>query len=139
MKSETPTEARACSSMAHRRRKLAYRQRKAREVWSALRAYNPAVFSPENPLPLKIGVHLDIEERHVGRFGRHKIMKFFHWWTRRQAYLEALRTALFRYDLEGNEHELLDEHRLIRKRKAPVSSEAPEALGKASVNRGDTL
>lgn len=58
----------------------------------------PAIFDPDLPRPLKIGIHKDLQA--AGISGR-RVRKFLKTWVHLPAYRRALFDSLYRYDLDG--------------------------------------
>ena len=72
----------------------------------------PALFAPNLARPVKLRIHVDIQQRAPGVFTRKALSLFLHRHTTSNAYLKALATAAQRFDLDGAAAgELADEHR----------------------------
>lgn len=84
---------------------------RAHEVLMLLYADAPDIFNPLIPLPMKCGIREDMMARYRGRIGKSKIRTFLKLWTARKQYQRALATCHQRYDLDGEHHELTDDHR----------------------------
>lgn len=61
----------------------------------------PAVFTPQRPLPLKLRIQADLQQRAPGVFTRKVLSGFLHRHTTSTAYLKALANAPHRFDLDG--------------------------------------
>jgi len=72
----------------------------------------PALFAQARPLPLKLRIQADIQQRAPGVFTKKSLSGFLHRHTTSTAYLIALTQAPQRVDLDGNAAgELAPEHR----------------------------
>lgn len=72
----------------------------------------PAVFTPQQPKPLKLRIQADLQQRAPGVFTRRVLSIFLHRHTTSTAYLKALAAAPHRFDLDGAPAgEVAPEHR----------------------------
>jgi sRNA-binding protein len=71
-----------------------------RQMRKELQARWPFLFDKEHPVPLAIGVDVDVARR-TG-FDRKRVCKFLAYWTHRTKYLNALEHYDHRVDLDGN-------------------------------------
>jgi len=91
------------------------RKRAKRKAYLKVREFMfkfyPSLFDPDQPVPLKIGIHNDIREKHISDFGSDAI-KIFCWkWFRRWEYHQSFSEATCRKDLDGNDLPLEDAHK----------------------------
>lgn len=72
----------------------------------------PALFATNPPLPLKLRIQADIQQRAPGIFTKKSLSVFLHRHTTNTAYLRAVANAPQRFDLDGQPAgEIADEHR----------------------------
>lgn len=72
----------------------------------------PALFATNPPLPLKLRIQADIQQRAPGIFTKKSLSVFLHRHTTNTAYLRAVANAPQRIDLDGQSAgEIADEHR----------------------------
>ncbi|MGE5451474.1 MAG: ProQ/FINO family protein [Acidobacteriota bacterium] len=72
----------------------------------------PALFGAPRPLPLKLRIQADIQERAPGVFTKAVLSAFLRRYTGSHAYLTGLTKATQRFDLDGQPAgEITDEHR----------------------------
>jgi ProP effector len=79
---------------------------------AALAERFPALFAAVPPLPIKLRIQADIQERAPGVFSRRSLSLFLHRHTTSTAYIRALVQAQTRFDLDGQPAgEIATEHR----------------------------
>jgi ProP effector len=79
---------------------------------AALAERFPALFAVAPPLPIKLRIQADIQERAPGVFSRKSLSLFLHRHTTSTAYIRALVQAQTRFDLDGQPAgEIATEHR----------------------------
>ncbi len=72
----------------------------------------PALFAGSTPLPLKLRIQVDIQQRAPGTFTKKSLSVFLHRHTTNTAYLRAVANAPQRIDLDGQPAgDIADEHR----------------------------
>ena len=72
----------------------------------------PALFGIGRPLPIKLRIQADIQQRAPGLFNKKSLSIFLHRHTTSTAYIKALLNAPHRFDLEGQPAgEIAQEHR----------------------------
>ncbi|HET8694093.1 MAG TPA: ProQ/FinO family protein [Aquabacterium sp.] len=82
------------------------------ECGTKLKELFPALFGQDKPLPLKLRIQADIQERAPGVFTKPVLSAFLRRHTGSYAYLIGLTKATHRFDLDGQPAgELTDEHR----------------------------
>lgn len=82
------------------------------ECASKLKELFPALFGADKPLPLKLRIQADIQERAPGVFTKAVLSAFLRRYTGNHAYLVGLTKATQRFDLDGQAAgEITDEHR----------------------------
>jgi ProP effector len=79
---------------------------------AALAERFPALFAAVPPLPIKLRIQADLQERAPGVFSRKSLSLFLHRYTTSTAYIRALVQAQTRFDLDGQPAgEIATEHR----------------------------
>lgn len=83
------------------------RKQKGSEVRKVLASLYPQVFMPEGEIdipkiPLKVGIHKDILERHGDILTQGQVRQALYDYTRGPRYLRALASSAYRYDLDGS-------------------------------------
>lgn len=79
---------------------------------AALAERFPALFTAGKPLPIKLRIQADIQERAPGLFSRKSLSLFLHRHTTGTPYIKALLAAQTRFDLDGQPAgEIAAEHR----------------------------
>ncbi len=82
------------------------------ECAARLAALFPALFAQPQPLPLKLRIQADLQQRAPGVFPRRSLSVFLQRYTTGTAYLKALVARGQRFDLDGQPAgEVADEHR----------------------------
>lgn len=82
------------------------------ECAARLAALFPALFGQSQPLPLKLRIQADVQQRAPGVFSRKSLSAFLQRYTTGTAYLKALVAQGTRFDLDGlAAGEVADEHR----------------------------
>ena len=82
------------------------------ECSARLKALFPALFGADKPLPLKLRIQADIQERAPGVFTKAVLSAFLRRYTGSYGYLIGLTKATQRFDLDGNPAgDITDEHR----------------------------
>ena len=72
----------------------------------------PALFGAAHPLPIKLRIQADIQQRAPGLFNKKSLSIFLHRHTTATAYIKALAAAPHRFDLDGQPAgEIAPEHR----------------------------
>lgn len=97
----------------------------------------PGLFAATPPLPIKLRIHIDIQQRAPHVFTRKSLSNFLRRYTTSTAYLRALSQATQRHDLDGQPAgELAGEHRDAAKaeveRRRTITRERQDAERKAA-------
>ncbi len=88
----------------------------------------PALFGKHRPLPLKLRIQADIQQRAPGIFSKKSLSGFLHRHTTSTAYLIALGQSQQRFDLDGAPAgELAEEHRAAAQTELARRREVHEA------------
>ncbi len=103
----------------------------------------PALFNLQQPLPLKLRIQADIQERAPGVFTRKTLSIFLHRYTTGTPYLQALAHVPQRYDLDGQPAgEVSAEHRdaataeVARRRALVQARKAAEQAARKPAGKG---
>lgn len=105
---------------------------------AALAERFPALFTASKPLPIKLRIQADIQQRAPGLFNKKSLSIFLHRHTTSTAYIRALLAAEHRFDLDGQAAgEISEEHKTaatveLERRRAIVQArrQAERAAGR---------